>query len=670
MGATYGVTDVRRMYTALVLSIAVAASTTPANANTSRVHDEPERNGAHQILRLIVDNTGPRVGAEVVHEGADWRGTVRLSFDVVGNGRPEYIAIISHPDSRRGSFEAVDGTPWRCADRRHTSDRDSRRTLLTMARFCLDGAASMGVRAQVTGGNLRADVLRSSTVVQQSRPNVVMMIVDDMRADDLRYMPQTERLLGGGGVTFANSFSPYPLCCPARASIFTGQYTHNHRVFSVSPPYAFPALQDDSTLATWLQDAGYATVLLGKYMNGYGNLPEPGTTVGNSVRYVPPGWTDWRASLEGGLRRRHPAHGSTYQYFDTTLSVNGQSFANYEGRYQSNVYGNLSRRIIHRRAASDRPFFLYASYTAPHNGGPREADDQKYVQDDTGATVKFGSPARPNGVKGMFDGVISAAPGAHWEDPDPSDKPQHLRDLTRPNAAELSAMLMVTRQRAEALAVVDRQVARTVEALADTGELEETLVIFTSDNGYYLGEQHIRTGKILPHEPSLRTPLLMRGPGLPQGVVRYDPFLSIDFAPTIADLAEAKVKLPVDGVSMLNVARHGDEGWKRPVLTETGGRSVVRNTDESGQPLDVDDPGARDIRWAIGIRTDRYLYVDLATGEEELYDVRTDPEQYHNLVTDPSHAEVLDLLRGELRRMRSCDGAECTVSLPEQLSTR
>ncbi len=501
------------------------------------------------------------------------------------------------------------------------------------------------------------------------RPNVVMMIVDDMRADDLQYMPNTRRLLGSNGVTFTNSFAPYPLCCPARASIFTGQYTHNHGVYSVAAPYAFPALKDQSTLATWLQGGGYSTVFLGKYMNGYGYLPKPGRTTGNSLRYVPPGWTDWRASIEGGLPKSHPDHGSTYLYYNTTLSDNGRGFSNYKGQYQSEVFGSLSRRIILERAASKKPFFFYASYAAPHNGGPQERDDVKYVTDDQGNTVKFGTPARPDWVKGKFDDVITAAPGADWLDPDPSDKPEHLRNLIAPNAVELEAMLRLTRQRAESLYVVDKQVKRTVKALADSGELENTLVIFTSDNGYFLGEQRIRAGKVLPHDPSLRTPLLMRGPGIPAGEVREDPFLSIDFAPTIAAAARVTPGLPVDGVSMLGVARRGDAGWHRPVLTETGPKSVIRDTDEAGKPLDVDDPGPRDLRWLIGIRTSRYLYVDAASKEEVLYDMATDPDQYHNLVADPAYADVLSLLREQLARLRACDAAACRTPLPEQLAT-
>jgi arylsulfatase A-like enzyme len=533
----------------------------------------------------------------------------------------------------------------------------------------------LAAAAAATGSGLGATSSSAATATGSAgaraavdqRPNIVMIVVDDMRDDELQYMPRTRRLLGGRGVRFLNSFAPYPLCCPARASYFTGQYTHNHAVYSTEKPYAFPALKDGSTLATWLQDAGYATVMLGKYMNGYGFMPEPGKKNGNSRRYVPPGWTNWRASFEHGFRRNGRFFGGTYNYTNTTLSRDGQGYENYRGRYQTDVFGELSDRIIARRSPARKPFFLYASYAAPHHGGPREPDDPGIVRNVRGERQRFVDPARPDWVRGRYDRVIKAAPGAYWRDPDPSDKPEYLRPLLRLTRAEKKAMRESARQRAEALYVVDKAVGRTVRALKDSGELDDTLLIFTSDNGYFLGEQGIRQGKTLPYEPSLRTPLLMRGPGIPAGERRRDPFLSIDFAPTIADLAGATPGIPVDGVSMLPVARRGDKGWSRAVLTETGSRGVIRETDEAGQALTADDPGERDTRWAIGIRTPRYLYVSLATDEEELYDINRDPEQYVNLVADPGHAEVLERLRGELARMRACDGDQCRSAMSRRL---
>jgi arylsulfatase A-like enzyme len=383
---------------------------------------------------------------------------------------------------------------------------------------------------------------------------------------------------------------------------------------------------------------------------------------------VPPGWDDWRASIDGGLPWWHLQYGSTYEYFDTTLSANGEGFVSYEGRYQTSVYGELAEQIVTQRAPSADPFFLYLSFTAPHHGEPFEADDPGLVTSDDGTVVELVSPARPDRVKGRFDHVVTEAPGARWDDPDFTDKPAYLRRLAPLNDVEKAAMLEVTRQRAESLWVVDQQVRRLVRALRRTGELDDTVVVFTSDNGYFLGEQRMRQGKTFPHDPSLRVPLLLRGPGIPAGEERTDPFTSIDVAPTLAELAGITPGHPVDGVSLVRVARKGDRGWRRGVLTETGPRfGVVRDTDERGRPI---RPGRqRDIRFAIGVRTDRYLYVDVAAGGKELYDLARDPEQYRNLARAPGYADVRRRLARVLEDLRDCDGPACRAPLPDRLAT-
>ena len=413
-----------------------------------------------------------------------------------------------------------------------------------------------------------------------------------------------------------------------------------------------------STLATWLQDSGYATVYLGKYFNGYGWMPEPGETTGDSLFYVPPGWSDWRASIDKGLPADDPLEGGTYRYWDTTISQNGTGFENFAGQYQSRVYGDITEQIIATRAARNQPFFLHLSFTAPHSGGPRELDDPEPVTRDDGAVVDIVTPARPAAVRGLFDEVIQAAPGASWNDPDFSDKPAYL-DAPPLNEAELEVLLAATRQRAEALLVVDRQVAKTIAALRMSGELADTLVMFTSDNGFLLGEQRARDGKRLPYNPSIRVPLLLRGPGIPEGRVRRDPFTSIDTAPTLAAVAGVTPPAPIDGRSLLGVARHGDQGWSRGILTDTAPQTVPESGEGEGER-----PA---IRLAIGVRTQRYLYVDVITGEEELYDMRHDPQQYHNLVEDPDYTRRLQLLRAVLADLQNCEMAECRTPLPARL---
>jgi N-acetylglucosamine-6-sulfatase len=257
--------------------------------------------------------------------------------------------------------------------------------------------------------------------------------------------------------------------------------------------------------------------------------------------------------------------------------------------------------------------------------------------------------ARPPWVRGRFDDVLRRTPGDTWRTTRWRDKPRYLRQRAPLNPAERAGLLELARQRAEALWVADREVARTVAAVRRTGEADDTVVVFTSDNGFFLGEQRMRQGKIFPHEPSLRVPLLMSGPGIPAGERRSDPFTSIDLAPTLAALAGVQPGHRVDGVSLADVARTGDRGWTRGVLTETGPMKSRRRS------------------FLLGVRTPRYLYVDVATGERELYDLRRDPQQLRNLAGRPAYADVQRQLARVLARLQDCRGEACARPLPRPL---
>ena len=665
-----------------------AASPTDLQLVDSRTNAKPaDVAGPHAITRLSVDNNGPTVTVLVKHRRADWAGRVSIEMRVPGAGpsraeRRGTTYAVAGRHARRArpvltSFPTVrpaEVDSWRCPGARLTSKRSDRLTRLDVPRSCLDGAAKVAVRASATMMGRKVSERSVRLVAQQSRPNILFFMVDDMRADDLQYMPELRRRIGEQGVTFTNGMAPYPLCCPARASVLTGLYPHNHKVWSHRSPWGFASLDDSSTIATWLDKRGYRTSYLGKYLHGYGRQPAPdGSDPKHSTQYVPPGWDLWRASIDGGIPRDHPADGGTYRFFDTTLTDNGKGFLPLAKRYQTRAFGRLTRKAIEADSASAAPWFNYVSFAAPHHGLPVESDDPSPVVDDIGVTRPMKSTARPGDVKGIFDDRIFAAPGADWLDPDQSDRSAELAERPQPNKDELEALLNVTKQRAEALFVVDQEVAKTLDVLERTGEAEETYVIFTSDNGYFLGEQGIRQGKVLPYEAALRVPLLMSGPGIPAGEERSDPFLSIDLASTLADMADARPTSQVDGISLLPVAATGDRGWRRSVLVETGPASTVRRTDESGVPLPPDaDPGKQDIRFLLGVRTPRYLYTHRATGFEELYDLRLDPQQYDNLLDAdgrpaPGYEAPLKLLKEQLRAVRACDGDGCLVPLPRAL---
>jgi arylsulfatase A-like enzyme len=416
-------------------------------------------------------------------------------------------------------------------------------------------------------------------------------------------------------------------------------------------------------LPVWLKEAGYNTIFLGKYLNGYG--AEKTRQGKPSVRYIPPGWTDWRASVDGGIPKKSPLNGGTYRYFNTTLNVNGVLQSN-QGHYQTRVFGHIAQRIFQQYTRSAKPFFTWLSFVAPHHGTPHEVDDPPPTLRRDGHIQKFHNPARPLDVRGRFDSVIKHAPGYRGEK-DVSDKPFYIRDLPKLRPLERKAVLEDTRQRAEALSVLDDEVKVMMETLRRTGQLKNTYVMFTSDNGFFLGEHRMRQGKILPYEPSLRVPLLIRGPGIPAGQIRTDPFTMIDFAPTFLQMAGAAPRSSVDGLGLLGIAKHGDRGWKRGILTETGPRAVSGDISESDNFL-VKKHGPSPLRFSQGVRTRNYLYVESASRERELYDLRTDPAENINVVNRKSERAVVAALAHQLDLLRNCKGSvQCAPPLPRIL---
>ena len=390
------------------------------------------------------------------------------------------------------------------------------------------------------------------------QPNIVVVMADDMRADDLRFMPHVRRLVAGTGLSFRNSFSPYPLCCPARASFLTGQYPHNHRILSNEEPWGFGAFDDRATIATSLQAAGYRTGFVGKYLNNYGAVPSA-VTGEPSWHYVPAGWSDWRGLVQLPPDSRIK-NGGTYDYFHPIFNVDGRTDDTHRGEYQTGVVGRFARELLARYAAKQDPFFLYLSALAPHTGFPEEPDDLGR------ANAWIPTPARPDWVKGRYDEIVTRSPGipaVGQPEADVSDKPGAVRALPL-DAADVAEDLTRTRQRAESLYVLDLEIGRLIETLRETGTLDRTVLMFTSDNGYFLGEHRRVCCKTLPYEPALRVPFLVTGPGVPHGV-RFDPVKTPDLAATILDLADADAPHLADG--RLARRRHGG---RRPRLVGPG----------------------------------------------------------------------------------------------------
>jgi hypothetical protein len=351
----------------------------------------------------------------------------------------------------------------------------------------------------------------------------------------------------------------------------------------------------------------------------------------------------------------------------TIFNINGRIDDTHKGEYQTNVIGQFARSLVEKYAGTPRPFFLWASFVAPHFGAPLErGDPAPIVRPHSNRTYRIRTPARPLWVRGRFDSRIPRASGLPVDggpsEADVSDKPRPMRYRSELRPIERYAVRDLTRQRAEALYVLDRQVAKLVQTLRDTGQLDDTVLMFTSDNGYFLGEHRVRQGKIKPHEPSLRVPFLVAGPGVPHGE-RFDPVTTPGVTATIADLAGATGRMPhaLDARSLVPSFR-ADRGWRAPVVTE----GIEPGNVFPANPI-LRAPGFDDPRNTIGIRTARWKYVRYANGDGELYDLDHDPNELHSHFDEPGYRAVQQRLRKLWGRYKDCAGASCLAALPASL---
>ena len=469
-------------------------------------------------------------------------------------------------------------------------------------------------------------------------PNVVLLMTDDQRYDDMGPLPKTRRLIGKAGVTFTRSYVSYPVCCPSRATFFTGQYAHNNGVLclykkcrSGSAHGGYTALKQKEYLPVWLERAGYATAHMGKFLNGYGKDRAPD---------VPRGWTEWYGLIDH----------STYRMWGYDIFENGRrhTYGNVRREnpryYQTDVLGNKAVDYIRRHSRGDAPFFLSVGFLAPHH-------ESGHTQQITGKLVR---PA-PRHRGRYANAALHKSP--NYGEPDLSDKPWFIgrwnRRLTPKREA---AIVKRMRERHESLLAVDDAVENVIDELRRTGELDNTYVIFTSDHGYMQGEHRIPQGKMMPYDPSTQVPLLIRGPGIPSGRRTKALVGNIDMAPSIVQATRARAGLAMDGRSFLPFARDPRIRSLRPLLHETTGQGARGggNTQEGG----AKGQQPRVPAWRA-VRTTRWLYVDYQGGQRELYDLRHDPYQLNSLVSDPDLRIRVRTLRRILGDLSRCRASEC-----------
>ena len=438
-------------------------------------------------------------------------------------------------------------------------------------------------------------------------PNIVLISTDDQALIDLRWMPLTRHLIGDEGATFENFLAPHPLCCPARAQILTGQYAQNNGVHSNhGEDGGYQSLEDpEHILPVWLQDVGYRTSFVGKYINGY--HPRGG---------IPSGWENWDATVRLGYER--------------FLQYDGSSVTRPPG-YHTDYVAERSVDEIGKLAADDRPFFLWTSFYAPH--GICSAAGE--------AGCRTPPPVAPGFERTFSEVRAPFLDKPSFNEEDASDKPNAVIRRGKVDPAEAQHLFT---QRIRSLASVDVAVAGIVEALRRSGELDNTVIAFTSDNGFLYGE-HRYQGKTLAYEESLRVPLLMRGPGIEPGVTLGATAAMIDLAPTFAELAGAEPLVSVDGESLVGMARNPTPAEDRTLLVQAG----IRGPDPQG------------LDWEYrGVRTGRYTFVYwLKTGFVELYDRKRDPYELRNAAEDPRYSAILAELVDRTQELGDCTGDDC-----------
>jgi len=453
-----------------------------------------------------------------------------------------------------------------------------------------------------------------------ARPNIVFVMTDDQTVESLRVMSKVRGALTAQGTNFTQAIATYPLCCPSRVTYLTGQYSHNHGVIHNAGPFGgYLHLDNSNTLPVWLQRAGYRTVHVGRYLNGYG-------TQNPNRAEIPPGWEDWNSTVDP----------TTFTYNKWMMNENGHLFeAGADGEFQTDYLGRRASEEIAQAAADPRPFFLSVTFPAPHSGGPRDPDDPPSMQTP--------SPA-PRHRDWFRNEPLPRA--RNFGAANRYTKPQIVADRRRFTPEDVASIQENYQQELESLLSVDDAVGGLVNTLERTGELANTLIIYTSDNGFFHGEHGVRDSKVLPYEPGIRIPLIMRGPGVPAANRQKQLVGNVDLASTILEAAGGTAGRLQDGRSLFRLMRDRSLEFGREFVIENG-------------------RGVNSIPQYRGLRNNRFLYVRHdRTGETELYDLRKDPLQIKNLEDSDPYMPIRRAMSRRLRTLQRCRGRTCFKSKP------
>ncbi|MEO3874667.1 sulfatase [Nonomuraea sp. B12E4] len=443
----------------------------------------------------------------------------------------------------------------------------------------------------------------------KSRPNIVYIVADDLETGTLGLFPNITEELVRQGVSFERFFVTNSWCCPSRASILRSQYVHSHNVrTNTAPEGGFDRFHrlglERSTIGTWMQQAGYRTGLMGKYLNHY-----PGGAAEET--YVPPGWDEWDVPVR-----------DLYEEYGYRLNENGKvyDYGWSEEDYLPDVLAGKAADFI---SASREPFFLYLAPIGPHN------------------------PANPAVRHAGAFSLATAPRTPSFNQEDVSREPLWLRQrpmIQQPGVDEIDERY---RTRLRSMLGVDDLVGSVVDALRESGKLGDTYIFFSSDNGFHLGTHRLKQGKTTPFEEAIRIPLVVRGPGISPGSTNGQLTNTVDLAPTFAALGGAQVPAFAEGRSLVPLLRGSPPGeWRNNVLVEFY------------RPANRSSAAQTPVPAYQALRTREHTYVRYETGEIQLYDLAADPYELHNLAQDADHGLLAGLER-RLQGMMACSGAGC-----------
>jgi len=444
------------------------------------------------------------------------------------------------------------------------------------------------------------EVPEADSEASSVRPNILLITTDDMDERSMENFPDLQQEIGAGGglgsgATFENAYVTHSLCCPSRASMLTGKYTHNHRVRGNGA--SFGGLEDFRSegherrnIVTTLNDGGYRTVFIGKYLNGYDGA------------YVPRGWDRWYGYQGAYTKDR-------IGFFENGREVR------YNPDRRLDTYVMRDKAVEEIRASGDRPFFMWLSFNAPH--GPSPYPD-KYADDFRTARV----PRVPSiGEEEL------------------GDKPRWVRQHSGNGPEDTKHRL-----RLRSMLAVSESVTDVMRTLAQTSELANTYVVFTSDNGFRLGEHGLAGGKKTAYEEDISVPLYMRGPGIPAGAAYQQFALNTDLAPTFADWAMVEPPPNVDGRSLAPLFANAAIPWRTAFLIEHW-------QDQAG--------AAPYIPTYRAVHTQDAVYMRYATGEIELYELDEDPYQLKGSARD---TDLASALQTRLAALNGCAGETCRAA--------